>query len=156
MYNQRIKFERSFLPRVAMQELKIFKKTAALHEARWWEPMSEGRVHCYLCPRHCHIGEGQSGFCFIRVNQGGKLYSLGYASPAALQIDPIEKKPLNHFCPERGVFTWHGRMQHGLLFLPELEHLEIEIGPGSRDAHSAGRRRRAGDPLRLPFDRVHL
>ena len=67
--------------------------------------MSDGRVHCYLCPRHCHIGEGQSGFCFIRANQGGKLYSLGYASPAALQIDPIEKKPLNHFLPGTRVFS---------------------------------------------------
>jgi pyruvate formate lyase activating enzyme len=88
-----------------MQDLKIFQKTESLHEARWWEPMSEGRVHCYLCPRHCHIGEGQGGFCFIRVNQGGKLYSLGYASPAALQIDPIEKKPLNHFLPGTRVFS---------------------------------------------------
>jgi pyruvate formate lyase activating enzyme len=88
-----------------MQELKIFQKTQDLHEARWWEPMSENRVHCYLCPRHCHIGEGQSGFCFIRANQGGKLYSLGYASPAALQIDPIEKKPLNHFLPGTRVFS---------------------------------------------------
>jgi pyruvate formate lyase activating enzyme len=88
-----------------MQELKTFQKTQELHEARWWEPMSEGRVHCYLCPRHCHIGEGQSGFCFIRANEGGKLYSLGYASPAALQIDPIEKKPLNHFLPGTRVFS---------------------------------------------------
>src|SRR5258706_13165929 len=88
-----------------MQELKIFQSTAGLHEARWWEPMPEGRVHCYLCPRHCHIGEGQSGFCFIRANEGGKLYSLGYASPAALQIDPIEKKPLNHFLPGTKVFS---------------------------------------------------
>jgi pyruvate formate lyase activating enzyme len=88
-----------------MQGLKIFQKTHDLHEARWWEPMSEGRVHCYLCPRHCHIGEGQAGFCFIRANQGGKLYSLGYASPAALQIDPIEKKPLNHFLPGTRVFS---------------------------------------------------
>src|SRR6266852_5978658 len=92
-------------PRIAMQELKIFQKTEALYEGRWWEPMSESRVHCYLCPRHCHIGEGQSGLCFIRVNQGGKLYSLGYASPAALQIDPIEKKPLNHFLPGTRVFS---------------------------------------------------
>jgi len=88
-----------------MPDLKILQKTESLHEARWWEPMSEGRVHCYLCPRHCHIGEGQGGFCFIRVNQGGKLYSLGYASPAALQIDPIEKKPLNHFLPGTKVFS---------------------------------------------------
>jgi pyruvate formate lyase activating enzyme len=88
-----------------MQDLKILQKTESLHEARWWETAADGRVHCYLCPRHCHIGEGQSGFCFIRVNQGGKLFSLGYASPAALQVDPIEKKPLNHFLPGTKVFS---------------------------------------------------
>ena len=69
------------------------------HEARWWEPMADGRLHCYLCPRHCHIGEGQNGFCFIRKNDSGRLLQLGYGRPAALQIDPIEKKPLNHFFP---------------------------------------------------------
>jgi pyruvate formate lyase activating enzyme len=88
-----------------MQDLKILQKTETLHEARWWEPEPNQKVHCYLCPRHCHIGPGQSGFCFIRVNQGGKLYSLGYASPAALQIDPIEKKPLNHFLPGTSIFS---------------------------------------------------
>lgn len=72
---------------------------ANLHQARWWETLPGGRIHCYLCPRHCRIGEGQAGFCFIRKNVGGILYNLGYAQPAALQIDPIEKKPLNHFMP---------------------------------------------------------
>ena len=62
-------------------------------------------MHCYLCPRHCHIHAGQAGFCFIRVNRGGKLYSLGYGSPAALQIDPVEKKPLSHFLPGSRVFS---------------------------------------------------
>jgi pyruvate formate lyase activating enzyme len=88
-----------------MQDLKILQKTETLHEARWWEPEGGQKVHCYLCPRHCHIGAGQSGFCFIRVNQGGKLYSLGYAAPAAIQIDPIEKKPLNHFLPGTSIFS---------------------------------------------------
>jgi len=88
-----------------MQDLKIIDQTSELHEARWWEAEPNGRVHCYLCPRHCHIGEGQAGFCFIRANHGGKLYSLGYAHPAALQIDPIEKKPLNHFLPGTRVFS---------------------------------------------------
>ncbi|HXW56298.1 MAG TPA: AmmeMemoRadiSam system radical SAM enzyme [Candidatus Cybelea sp.] len=89
-----------------MRDLNIVEKPAALHEARWWEPEpSGGKVHCYLCPRHCHIGPGQGGFCFIRVNQGGKLYNLGYAHPAALQIDPIEKKPLNHFLPGTRIFS---------------------------------------------------
>ena len=88
-----------------MQDLKILQKSAALHEARWWEPEPNNKAHCYLCPRHCHIGEGQAGFCYIRINEGGKLYSLGYAYPAALQIDPIEKKPLNHFLPGTRVFS---------------------------------------------------
>jgi pyruvate formate lyase activating enzyme len=88
-----------------VSELKILQKTDELHEGRWWEPEAGGRVHCYLCPRHCHIHSGQSGFCFIRVNQGGKLYNLGYGAPAALQVDPIEKKPLNHFLPGTRVFS---------------------------------------------------
>jgi pyruvate formate lyase activating enzyme len=88
-----------------MQDLKILQKTATLHEGRWWENTASGKIHCYLCPRHCHIGDGQSGFCFIRINRGGKLYNLGYASPAAIQMDPIEKKPLNHFLPGTTVFS---------------------------------------------------
>jgi len=88
-----------------MPELKALSKSESLHEARWWEPEPGGKTHCYLCPRHCHIGDGQAGFCFIRANHGGKLYSLGYAHPAALQIDPIEKKPLSHFLPGTRVFS---------------------------------------------------
>ena len=88
-----------------MDELKILQKTQQLHDAQWWEREPSGKVHCYLCPRHCHIGPGQAGFCFIRINQDGKLYSLGYGAPAALQVDPIEKKPLNHFLPGTRVFS---------------------------------------------------
>ena len=71
----------------------------ALHSARWWRKLPDGRIHCYLCPRHCHIGEGQHGFCYIRENVDGELVQLGYGRPAALAIDPIEKKPLFHFHP---------------------------------------------------------
>ncbi len=88
-----------------MTSLPILDKAVSLHEAQWWETEADGRIHCYLCPRHCHIRDGQGGFCFIRVNRGGKLYSLGYGAPAALQIDPIEKKPLNHFLPGTRVFS---------------------------------------------------
>lgn len=88
-----------------MESLKVLQKSGELHEARWWESEASGKVHCYLCPRHCHIGEGQAGFCFIRANEGGKLYTLGYAHPAAIQIDPIEKKPLSHFLPGTRVFS---------------------------------------------------
>src|SRR5207249_6053950 len=114
-----------------MAELAILKDGAALHpealhEARWWECEPGNRVHCFLCPRHCRIHDGQSGFCFIRVNRGGKLFSLGYGSPAALQVDPIEKKTAQSFS-SRHARLQHGnrRLQHGLLFLPELGHLQI-------------------------------
>ncbi len=88
-----------------MSDLNILQKTIELHEARWWEAEANGRIHCYLCPRHCHIHPGQAGFCFIRVNEGGRLFNLGYGAPAALQVDPIEKKPLNHFLPGSRVFS---------------------------------------------------
>ena len=78
-------------------QLTVLQPT--VHEARWWEVMTDGRLHCYLCPRHCHIGEGQTGFCFIRKNEAGRLLQLGYGRPAAIAMDPVEKKPLNHFFP---------------------------------------------------------
>jgi pyruvate formate lyase activating enzyme len=71
----------------------------ALHPARWWRTLPDGRIHCYLCPRDCHIGKGQHGFCYIRENVDGELVQLGYGRPAALAVDPIEKKPLFHFHP---------------------------------------------------------
>jgi pyruvate formate lyase activating enzyme len=74
-------------------------------EARWWEPLEDNKVHCYLCPRHCKIGANQAGFCYIRKNEGGKLITLGYGRPAAIQLDPIEKKPLSHFYPGTKVFS---------------------------------------------------
>jgi pyruvate formate lyase activating enzyme len=78
---------------------------AALHEARWWETAPDGRAHCFLCPRHCHLRDGQAGFCSIRVNRGGRLYSLVHSAPAAVHVDPIEKKPLFHFLPGTNVLS---------------------------------------------------
>ncbi|MDP3582307.1 MAG: AmmeMemoRadiSam system radical SAM enzyme, partial [Ignavibacteria bacterium] len=62
--------------------------------AKWWEPHTGGKLLCTLCPRYCTIGEDQIGFCFIRQNINGKLYSIGYGRPTGFAIDPIEKKPL--------------------------------------------------------------
>ena len=73
--------------------------------ASWWSPTQDGRVLCYLCPRYCRIGEGQAGFCYIRKNVGGELRSLAYAQPCAIQVDPIEKKPLFHFMPGTRIFS---------------------------------------------------
>jgi pyruvate formate lyase activating enzyme len=62
-------------------------------------------VTCELCPRGCVIPEGASGDCRIRVNLDGKLVATTYARPSSLHIDPIEKKPLNHFKPTTQAFS---------------------------------------------------
>lgn len=77
-----------------------------LKEARWWQTNERGKILCTLCPRYCEIGKGQPGFCYIRQNINGKLYSLGYGKPTGFGIDPIEKKPLNHFLPGTSVLSF--------------------------------------------------
>jgi pyruvate formate lyase activating enzyme len=74
--------------------------------AKWWEPSEKDKLLCTLCPRYCKIGEGQPGFCYIRQNINGKLYSTGYGRPTGFAIDPIEKKPLNHFYPGTSVLSF--------------------------------------------------
>lgn len=77
---------------------------ANLHKALWWTSEDNGFVKCGLCPRYCRIADGKTGFCAVRKNEEGVLYSLSYGYPVALQIDPIEKKPLYHFM--RGTRTF--------------------------------------------------
>lgn len=77
-----------------------------MKEALWWHLEDDGRILCTLCPRFCRMGEGQAGFCYVRKNIGGKLYSLGYGTSTGFAIDPIEKKPLNHFLPGTGVLSF--------------------------------------------------
>ena len=69
-----------------------------MKEARFYTPADEG-VKCLLCPHHCRIREGGRGLCRSRECRDGKLYALSYGRPCALAIDPVEKKPLNHFMP---------------------------------------------------------
>lgn len=77
-----------------------------MKEALWWRYEEDRRILCTLCPRYCRMSDGQSGFCFIRKNVGGKLYSLGYGRSTGFAVDPIEKKPLNHFLPGTGVLSF--------------------------------------------------
>ena len=73
---------------------------------RWWhtDPGS-GKVVCTLCPRECHIPQGSRGFCFVRANVEGKLELTTYGRSSGFCIDPIEKKPLNHFLPGTSVLS---------------------------------------------------
>ncbi|MGD9612197.1 MAG: AmmeMemoRadiSam system radical SAM enzyme [Kiritimatiellia bacterium] len=67
--------------------------------ARYWQALADGTVRCDLCPHRCRIPPGGRGRCHGRVNQGGTLYAASWGRPVALQVDPIEKKPLNHLLP---------------------------------------------------------
>ncbi|MEW5702272.1 MAG: AmmeMemoRadiSam system radical SAM enzyme [Candidatus Zixiibacteriota bacterium] len=67
--------------------------------AMFWETRSDGAVVCTLCPHRCHIGTGLYGVCGVRRNDGGRLDTLIYGLAAAINVDPIEKKPLFHFLP---------------------------------------------------------
>lgn len=74
--------------------------------ARFWQTEPDGRILCTLCPRYCRLADGQAGFCFIRQNDGGVLRSLGYGRPTGFAVDPIEKKPLNHFLPGTKILSF--------------------------------------------------
>jgi pyruvate formate lyase activating enzyme len=67
----------------------------------WWhrDPTRDHGVVCTLCPRHCRIGSGQRGFCYVRANVDGALVLTTYGRSSGLCIDPIEKKPLYHYLP---------------------------------------------------------
>ena len=72
---------------------------AVYHEAMYYDKLSGSRVKCRICPNQCELGPGGRGVCRNRVNRDGKLYTLVYGRAAALNVDPIEKKPLFHFKP---------------------------------------------------------
>jgi pyruvate formate lyase activating enzyme len=76
------------------------------HEGRWWVPVEGGKILCTLCPRACRLGDGQRAFCFVRMNQGGQMVLTTYGRSSGFCIDPIEKKPLNHFLPGSSVLSF--------------------------------------------------
>ncbi len=75
-------------------------------EAMFYAPLEEGAVKCMLCRRGCVIPDGGRGFCRVRKNVGGKLYSLNYGRAIGMAVDPIEKKPFYHFWPGSQAFSF--------------------------------------------------
>jgi len=76
------------------------------HPAQWWHKLDDGRIQCDLCPRDCRLHEGQRGLCFVRQRVGDALVLTTYGRSSGFCIDPIEKKPLNHFHPGSSVFSF--------------------------------------------------
>jgi len=75
---------------------------------QYWHKLedSSNKVQCDLCPRFCKLSEGQRGLCFVRGNQSGEIQLLSYGRSSGFCIDPIEKKPLNHFLPGTPVLSF--------------------------------------------------
>jgi pyruvate formate lyase activating enzyme len=76
-----------------------------LKEALFYESSGDKKVHCFLCSHHCKIAESKFGFCGVRQNQEGMLYTYAYGKLIAAHIDPVEKKPLYHFFPGSRSFS---------------------------------------------------
>lgn len=76
------------------------------HEpGRWQHTLPDGRIQCDLCPRHCRLHDGQRAFCFVRERVGDQIHLTSYGKATGFCIDPIEKKPLNHFLPGTPVLS---------------------------------------------------
>ena len=77
-----------------------------MQERRWQHALDDGRIQCDLCPRHCRLRDGQRAFCFVRERKGDAIVLSGYGQATGFCIDPIEKKPLNHFYPGTSVLSF--------------------------------------------------
>jgi pyruvate formate lyase activating enzyme len=76
------------------------------HQAGWWMMQADGRTECQVCPRLCKLHEGQCGFCFVRQRVEDRLVLTSYGRSSGFCIDPMEKKPLNHFYPGTSVLSF--------------------------------------------------
>jgi len=77
-----------------------------LYPGRWWHRLDDGRIQCDLCPRECKLHEGQRGACFVRARHEDGIILTTYGRSSGFCLDPIEKKPLNHFLPGTSVLSF--------------------------------------------------
>jgi pyruvate formate lyase activating enzyme len=73
---------------------------------RYWHRLDDGRLQCDLCPRYCKLRDGQRGLCFVRGRNNDRIVLTTYGRSSGFCIDPIEKKPLNHFLPGTPVLSF--------------------------------------------------
>lgn len=73
---------------------------------RFWQKLDDGRVECKLCPRSCKLRSGQRGLCFVRANQNDSIVLTTYGRSSGFAVDPVEKKPLNHYLPGTPILSF--------------------------------------------------
>jgi pyruvate formate lyase activating enzyme len=76
------------------------------YPGRWWHRLDDGRIQCDLCPRDCRLHEGQRGMCFVRMREGDQMILTTYGRSSGFCVDPIEKKPLNHYFPGSSILSF--------------------------------------------------
>ncbi len=76
------------------------------YPGRWWHLLADGRMQCDLCPRDCRLHDGQRGACFVRQRVGDQMMLTTYGRSSGFCIDPVEKKPLNHFYPGSSILSF--------------------------------------------------
>ncbi|MDZ7815496.1 MAG: AmmeMemoRadiSam system radical SAM enzyme [Planctomycetota bacterium] len=97
-------------------------------EARYYRKLDDDKVQCELCPHYCVIELGESGKCLVRENHEGTLIATQWGHIAAMQSDPIEKKPLYHFMPGSQVFSIGGYGCNLSCSFCQNWHLSTEVG----------------------------
>src|SRR5512138_543771 len=80
--------------------------SAATVPTRYWHALDDGRVQCDVCPRACKLRDGQRGLCFVRERQGDGIVLTSYGRSSGFCVDPVEKKPLNHFLPGTSILSF--------------------------------------------------
>jgi len=73
---------------------------------RYWHVMDDGRIQCDLCPRFCRLRDGQRGLCFVRARENDGIVLTTYGRSSGFCVDPVEKKPLNHFLPGSPILSF--------------------------------------------------
>ncbi len=89
-----------------MNEIKSNQVLGETFPGRYWRDLGDGRVQCDVCPRECKIHEGQRGLCFVRARQDDAIVLTTWGRSSGYCVDPIEKKPLNHFLPGTPVLSF--------------------------------------------------
>ena len=87
-------------------EQHTFEIVGTDHPARYWHWTDDKRIQCDLCPRECKLHEGQRGACFVRMRSEDRLILTTYGRSSGFCVDPIEKKPLNHFFPGTSILSF--------------------------------------------------
>lgn len=82
------------------------KQSSGSVSGRYWHKLEDGRIQCDVCPRYCKLQDGQQGLCFVRARRGEEIVLTTYGRSSGFCIDPIEKKPLNHFLPGSPVLSF--------------------------------------------------